>query len=71
MGLTLTPVPFYTTDIVLDVHTSSRAQDCGRRVRLARFIGTHRARLDRVEERNEYFCRRDDGEFIQGKEVSS
>lgn len=73
MGRSLTAVPFFTDDIIIHPHTSSRA-DFLRPISIREFANGQPVYLYRVEETGEYNCRRGAFPcvtFIEGPEVLS
>lgn len=70
MSKTLTSIPFFSGDIVIEVLSCTRDEHINREMSLDQFAEGQRLRLERVEEDQEYLATRDDGAFIQGPEVS-
>lgn len=71
MGMSTQPVPFFTTDIVIAVHSATDSKHVVRNVSLEAFAEGSPLRLESVAETGELIAHRQDGAFIQGAEVVS
>lgn len=63
------PIMFFADTIAILPHTATAAERVGVCTTLRDFITGQRASLYENEE-GEYLCRREDGEFIQGPEIT-
>lgn len=65
----MTPIPFFTGDITLNVHSATSPAHVGKRVAIETFAGGEPVSLYQDEQNKEYYCRKQDGRFIKGAEA--
>lgn len=68
MGQILTPVLFFTDDIVIEVLSCTRDDHINRQLSLREFADGQTLSLFTVDD-GDFYCTRGDGAFIQGPEV--
>jgi len=72
MGMTLTPIRFFSDEITIKPHTATHARFLDRRVSIREFANGRPCSLDRCDENGEYvvYVRTRMGrEFMEGPEV--
>lgn len=74
MGHTTKSIPFFNQDIIIKPHTASHGigVELDQKISIGKFAGSQRCSLEQIEDgrsAGEYIVRRQDGAFIQGKEV--
>lgn len=68
MGTTLKPIPFFSDQIELDVHTATFGMHMGHTA-ICHFCEGQPVSLYQIEETGEYYVKRADGAFMQGPEI--
>ena len=71
MSMSTQPIPFFSDDIVIAVHSATDAKHVAHDVSLKAFAEGSPLRLESVVENGELIAYRQDGAFMQGPEVVS
>jgi hypothetical protein len=68
MGQSLKPIPIFSDQIELDVHTASYRSHLGHTA-ICHFADGQPVNVWQIEETGEYYVKRKDGAFMQGQEI--